>query len=627
MLSDIDIQRASELNHIGVNFAKKGDYKNAEIKLQEALILYPDNIDSLFNLGVVIFRLNQNQEAIQIFKKILNKQLKDTSILEKTGSFLYNVGAINDAEIFFSRAIEINKNNSNLYFSLANISYNQKKVQNAEVYYKKTLDLMPDFKDAIVSLANLYKDLKKYNEAIEYYKKAIELDPKNPLIVDQLYHCLGIIADYKNISKWNNYLNKISNFNEYPFVNIYRKNDPEENLHTAINWSKKIKNSVKQRQYKYDLQKNKKIRIGYISNDFYQTHPVAHLIKELFTLHNRNLFEVYGYYYDVTLKDELGKIIESGFDKLTNITQLDFYEVSNIINKDNINILIDLKGYTNDSKMQIFALRPAPIQVTYLGFTGSTGADFIDYNIVDKILVPKETEKYYSEKLIYMPGCYQINSSRTLSNKKFSRADFSLPEESFVFVSFNGPLKINKETFECWMKILNQVPNSVLWLYDYGKYVEKNLKKEAKKSHIDPSRLIFSGYLPLEDHLRRLQLADLALDTFNYSGGATTSHSLWVGVPVITLPGKTYISRMSSSLVTHAGHPELVVNSKKEYINLATELANNPKKILLIRESLLRSRNTSLLFNTAKFVKDLEKAYFLIWEKYKKGLPPTTLNL
>ena len=277
--------------------------------------------------------------------------------------------------------------------------------------------------------------------------------------------------------------------------------------------------------------------------------------------------------------------------------------------------------------MQICALRPAPVQVTYLGFPGSSGADFFDYTIVDKTLVPKNNAKYYSEKLIYMPHSFQINSSRAISKNEYSRNSFGLPDKSFVFASFNGPLKINKETFECWMEILHNVPNSVLWLFKYGEFAEKNLRNEAKKYNIDSSRLIFSGYLPLEDHLKRHAFADLALDPFYYSGGATTSHALWMGLPVITLPGRTYISRMSASLLTNAGMVELIVKNKHEYVKLATDLATNPDRLMKIQRSLIENREYLPLFDTKRFVYDVEHAYKTIWKRYKSGLPPANVNI
>ena len=289
-----------------------------------------------------------------------------------------------------------------------------------------------------------------------------------------------------------------------------------------------------------------------------------------------------------------------------------------VIYNDVVDILVDLKGHTNGNRLGIMALKPAPISVTWLGFPGTTGASYIDYVIADDIVVPKKHQKYYTEKVLYMPNSYQPNDNeQKISDLRFKRQDLGLPEKGIVFASFNQSYKISSETFASWMKILKAVPNSVLWLYEKLDLASLNLKKEAKKRGVDPKRLIFAGNLPKEDHLVRLKSVDIALDTFTYNGHTTTSDCLWAGVPVITLKGNHFASRVSASLLTAIGLPELITNSQKEYEELAISLANSPKRLTAIRNSLFLNLKSKPLFDTIQFTKDLEKIYAKIHTRIK----------
>jgi predicted O-linked N-acetylglucosamine transferase (SPINDLY family) len=291
-------------------------------------------------------------------------------------------------------------------------------------------------------------------------------------------------------------------------------------------------------------------------------------------------------------------------------------EAAKKINEDGIDILIDLKGHTKDNRLEIMALKPAPIQITWLGFPGTTGSSFIDYIITDKIVTPPSSQKFYSEKFLYMPNSYQINyDKRKIQDAKFTRQDFGLPQKAFVFSSFNHTSKIDPETYFSWTNILNSVPNSVLWLLRSNKMAEKNLQKYAKTAGVNPNRIIFSDtVMPNEWHLARLKLSDLALDTFIYNGHTTTSDSLWAGVPVVTLLGKHFASRVAASLLTAVGLPELITHSQKEYENLAIKIANDNKLNARLKSKLISNKLTSPLFNTKLFVENLEKLYTKIYE-------------
>jgi predicted O-linked N-acetylglucosamine transferase (SPINDLY family) len=294
-------------------------------------------------------------------------------------------------------------------------------------------------------------------------------------------------------------------------------------------------------------------------------------------------------------------------------------EAAEKIFEDKIDILIDLTGYTADNRLEICAMRPAPIQITWLGFPGTSGGDFFDYIIVDKIIVPKKAAVFFSEKLIYLPHCYQINNEKIkISSKKYSRRDFGLPENSFVFACFNQAYKIDPVIFRIWMNILKKVPNSVLWLWEQNKETSVNLQKEAARYLIDPSRLVFTGRLPKEEHLSRIRLCDLGLDTRIYGGHTTTSDFLWAGVPVVTKLGNHFASRVCASLLNEVGLSELIAKDLNQYENMAVILAKDKNKLKQIKKKLNQEYLKTNLYNTKRFVKNLEEIYVKIWGNYLK---------
>ena len=293
------------------------------------------------------------------------------------------------------------------------------------------------------------------------------------------------------------------------------------------------------------------------------------------------------------------------------------------IYQDKVDILVDLIGYTKGNRMAIFACRPAPIQVRYLGFPGTTGADFYDYFVTDKIATPQDHAPYYSECFAYLPDCYQINdNTQAVSNKTWKKSDFGLPEKCFIFCSFNHAYKIDPSIFNTWMEILETVPQSVLWLLKANDPAVQNLKQEASLRNIDPGRLIFSDPLPKSEHLARLRLADLALDTITVNGHITTSDAIWAGVPVITRTGRHFISRVSTSILTGIGLPELITSNYEGYKELATHLAQNPDQLALIRHKIETNRSTKPLFDTPRFTRNLEKAFIEMMKRHTSGNPP-----
>jgi predicted O-linked N-acetylglucosamine transferase (SPINDLY family) len=362
--------------------------------------------------------------------------------------------------------------------------------------------------------------------------------------------------------------------------------------------------------------------VGYFSADFHN-HATGYLMAEFFELHDKSQFELVGFSFGPITNDGMRQRLEKSFDQFIEVGSRSDIEIAQLSRDLNIDIAVDLKGFTQDSRTGIFAHRPAPIQVNYLGYPGAMVADYIDYIIADKTLISPELQSCYLEKVVYLPDSYQVNDrKRLISERQFTRQELGLPEGSFVFCCFNNNYKILPATFEGWMRILKAVEGSVLWLFQDNSWAVENLKKEAEKQGITADRLVFAERLPLPEHLARHRQANLFLDTFPYNAHTTTSDALWVGLPVLTLMGQSFASRVAASLLNAIGLPELITFTQKEYEALAIELATNPKKLVDIKLKLARNRLNAPLFDTPLFTKNLEAAYIKMMEQYQADLQP-----
>jgi predicted O-linked N-acetylglucosamine transferase (SPINDLY family) len=364
-----------------------------------------------------------------------------------------------------------------------------------------------------------------------------------------------------------------------------------------------------------------RIKVGYVSPDF-RSHAVGTLIRELFGHHDRESFEVFAYSL-VSREDNVTRAIREGVDHYRDIATRSPEVAAQTVHEDGIHILIDLAGYTTHSKTELFALRPAPVQAHYLGYLDTMGADFLPYLIADEQVVTPDMEASFRESVVYMPVPFFVTSKMEDSGRAFSRSECGLPEEGFVFCCMNNQRTINPEVFDAWVRILTAVPESVLWLYDRDNVGgQANLKKAAIQRGIDPDRLVFAESVSHGDYIARYRLADLFLDTFVYSAGATAVGALQAGVPVLTRPGETMLNRMGSSIIMGAGLPELVTRSTDEYVQTAIDLANDQQRLNHMRDHLLLNRENLALFDTARWVKHFETALKLMWEDFLSGRGP-----
>jgi len=367
--------------------------------------------------------------------------------------------------------------------------------------------------------------------------------------------------------------------------------------------------------------KHPKIRIGYFSADF-REHPLAYLTAELYELHDRNDFEIHAFSYGPDTKDEMNLRIKAGVDHFHNVQSFSHKEMALLVRSLEIDIAVDLGGFTHDARTDVFAMSAAPIQLSYIGYLGTMGADYYDYLIADPIMIPKESQKYYAEKIVYLPS-FQVNDSKDLPPEiTLTRKDVGLPEEGFVFCCFNTTYKITPTIFDSWARILDAVKDSVLIVYANNELSKINLTKEIVKRGVKAERLIFGDTVKRPDYLARYRTADLFLDTHPYNAGTTASDALKMGLPMITYLGNSYQARMGASILTSINLPELITNSLEEYEALAIELATNPSKLKAIKDKLTSNLSTAPLFDTKRFTKNLESAYTQMYERSQKGLEP-----
>ena len=369
-----------------------------------------------------------------------------------------------------------------------------------------------------------------------------------------------------------------------------------------------------------------RIRLGYFSGD-YRNHPVSMLLAEMLETHDRSRFEVSGFSFGPGAQDGMGRRIEGAFERFFDVRMISDADIVRRARSLELDIAVDLGGFTDGGRPAVFALRAAPLQVSYLGYLGTLGSDYMDYLIADATIVPPEYRQHYAEKILYLPSYQANDSKRLISTRRFSREELGLPPTGFVFCCLNAGYKITPASFDSWMRILSQVPGSVLFLIAENEVAERNLRQQALQRGVGAERLVFGKRLPVAEYLARYRSADLFLDTLPYNAGTTASDALWAGLPVLTRRGESFAARIAASLLSAIGLPELIATTEQHYESLAIELAREPARLADLTAKLNRNRLSTPLFDTPRFTRHLEHAYALILERQLRGLPPDHIHV
>ena len=584
-------------------------------KIKEAKNLYLKLLKSkyqsyeiFFNLGFIEKNQKNYREAIKYLTKAksFSKENNLNLLFGLVNSYI-SLKDIKGARLILDEAINNNPKSDLLIFNYAKLEEDLLNSQKAIKLYEKGLKLNTENYKALSNLAGLYQKTERYSDAIEIYKKAIKLQPQIAHLKLSLLTCKSFACDWSEPEYVRDTLNEIDNLEQEicPFDLLYLEDNPSNNLKKAKHF---FESKYKRVSQNISYTPKKKIRVGYFSADF-RKHALMYLLKGLFELHDKEQFDVYAYSLS-SKEDELTDELKRNVNVFRNISEISDEKAAFIARKDSLDIAVDLMGYMKKRGLSIFSLRVAPIQISYLGYPGTTGSDGIDYLIADKIVIPDKFRKFYSEKVIYMPNCYQCNdSNRKTSKKEFTKTELGLPVNAFVFACFNANNKITSVEFDIWMRLLKKFKNSVLWLYKSNDYSEINLKKESENRGVESSRIIFAHMLSNEEHLSRIKCADLFLDTFNFNAHTTASDALWSGVPVITKQGKSFPARVCSSLLTSLGLEELIVQDNEEYEDKAYSIATNRIYLEDLKNRLNQSRTKSSLFDTKRFTGNLEEIF------------------
>lgn len=645
-----------------INFAHSANqqrqFATAVRWCNQALHLVPELPEAWYNLGIAYQGLGKKQEALHALERARAGTFTSADAQNSIGLQLVELGAYPQAEQCLNRSIELAPNFSYAHSNLGKLREKQGLIPEAEFSFRAAIQAQPSLAPAYVNLAGILNIQHRHDEAAEACRKAIDLDATIPeawnnrgnalkelhrldealasynkafLLKPEIEFLFGAILHTRmRLCNWEGFAESVGRLITdvsqeklvtYPFVLLGILDSPDLHRLAARTYANAEFKKWNAPGPVTNRSPDRKIRVGYFSPDF-RNHAVSFLIAELFELHDRSRFEVYGFSFGPVANDDMHQRVSAAFDGFIDIRGMSDPAVASLSRELGIDIAVDLCGYTTDSRTGIFAERAAPIQVNYLGYIGTMGADFIDYVIADKIVIPPESQSHYTEKVAYLPHSYQVNDSkRKISDRQFTRQELGLPDEGCVFCCFNNNYKILPKTFDGWMRIMKAVEGSVLWLLEDNPTAAMNLRNEAERRGVGSKRLVFARRVPPEDYLARYRAADLMLDTFPYNAGTTASDALWAGLPVLTCMGKSFVSRMAASLLSAIHLPELIAHTQQEYEARAVELATHPDRLREVKDKLERNRLTTPLFDTKSFAKHIEAAYLAMYGRYEAGLP------
>jgi len=591
-LSDV-VQRAPRkgaCHRLGYCHLALGDFNAAEELLRREIAAHPDLVDAHNALGVALINQGRPHDALAVFLEAARLDPRSATA------------------------------NNNVANALGDLGRNEE----ALPYLQKVIEANPELADAHHNLGMALQRLKRHEEAVASLEEALRLAPR------MAYTLSSLVWNELAICKWDGLAAHVDALRTQvrrgeiaaePFVLIAVSPSAEEHRLCA---ERHVREKLPRRtplwqgsRYRHD-----RIRLAYLSADYCE-HATAYLAAGLFERHDRARFEVIGVSYGHDDRSPMRQRLTRAFDRFVDVHSRGDEETARLLREMEVDIAIDLKGYTSGARPGILSYRPAPVQASYLGFPGTMAAPFIDYILADRFVLPEKHQPDYSEKVVYLPDSYQVNdAARAIAERIPTRAQAGLPHNAFVFCCFNNSYKIMPSMFEVWMKLLREIPESALWLLEDNREASQSLQHCAQASGVDPARLVFAARLAPPEHLARHRLADLFLDTLPYNAHTTASDALWAGLPVLTCAGHTFAGRVAGSLLGAVGLAELVTQNLRDYETLALKLARAPALLAQVRGRLERNRSTAALFDAERFRRHIEAAYQMIWETSQRGERP-----
>jgi predicted O-linked N-acetylglucosamine transferase (SPINDLY family) len=626
-------------------YQRQGKLEQALTAAKTAIKLDGQDAQAYFQLGRILYHLDRLALAVESYQNCISLDPKNVSAHNDLAIALQNLGNLSDAKSILLQSISLEKINPHAFNNLGSVYLDLGQLKQAEKNFRLAISLQPNYSEAHNNLGSVFFSLGKLDEAERYFSEALKIQPDN---LTTIYN-LGVVSEKKmqpenalkyyeriylvapnydyligamihvkmRLAIWDDLDNHLKTVTKSilkgersckPFATHSLIGDPKiQKVASEIYWHSIIKTKNTDTEFS-PYKDHGRIKIGYFSPDF-KNHPVTHQTAGLYSQHDRSHFEVHAFFLGTTEPDIYTNHVKSSVDHFHDVGALCNEDIVTLSRSLEIDIAIDLAGFTEGCRPKIFALSVAPIQIGYIGFLGTMGSKIYDYIISDRTIITEDNKQHYSEKIVYLPS-YQVNDSRPIKiDQLLDNSYFNIPQEAFVFCCLNSVYKITPHIFDSWSRILQQVDSSVLLLHSDNDTAKANLKTEIRKRGINPDRLIFAGFLHREQYMARYQYVDIFLDTMPYNGGATASDALRMGVPVITCLGNSFSSRMCASLLKNIGLPELISTSPVQYEEIAIDLACNPTKLLSIKDKLRNVTLSSQLFDTQLFARNLEKAF------------------
>ena len=615
-------------NNLGTVLKDQSLLDEALAAFENAIKLKPEYAEAFYNGGTVLQQQARLEEALTAYGHAVELRRDYADAVNNAGIVLQELGRAGEAVELYRRLLELMPAHADACNNMGTALMAEGRADEAQLAFEQALTHRSDFPEAFYNLGNARRELGNLAEAIAAYRNALRLRPDYADAFSQLiYH-------RAQACEWDNYQADQERLVDMvrhgvrvpPFYLLSTPASASDQLLCAQQWIGSIRPTRKAVFEHEASAESGRIRLGYLSGDFHQ-HATAQLMAELFERHNRDRFEVVAYSYSPDDKSPMRVRLISAFDRFVDIRTLSHREAAERIHADKVDILVDLKGYTHHARPAISAYRPAPVQVSYLGYPATMGADFIDYIIVDPFVVPASQQPFFSERLVHLTCSYQVNDRRREVASTRTRKDWGLPTEGLVLCSFNNSYKISPVFFDIWMRLLRSVPGSVLWLLETNALVKGNLRLEAEKRGVDSRRLVFAPVVASAEHLGRHRHADLFLDTLPCNAHTTASDALWAGLPVLTCSGGTFAGRVAGSLLTAIGLPELITESLEEYEQTALALARDPQRLIALRQKLEIIRDASALFDLPKLTTNIEAAYTRMWQAWLSRQTPAAFSI
>lgn len=650
---------AAESYFLGAAYIQLGRDSDARSCFEQVLETEPNRAEALMGLGAALRALGQLDDAIIHFQRATNVQPNDSIAHLNLGTALQDDGRLEEARSSFLRAVQINPQlpEGHCYLGsvlatlgekhaavsafqraitlrpayviahtfLANTQHEIGEREQALKSYATAIKLNPKFAEAHYGAGLTLKDLGRREESIAALTRTLELDPTHELARAQRLYQQAQICDWAAMSSDMLTLDRLGIDRAVsPFALLALDGDPHRQALRAKRYAQTHLN--RPAASAGTPPPSERIRIGYFSADF-RNHAMMQVLAQMFEFHDRTRFETHAFSFGTKASDSMTVRVSAAFEHFHDVRHLSDREIAAAARASSLDIAVDLMGYTSGSRSLIFAYRAAALQMSYLGYPGTMGAEHLDYLIADRAIIPPNTRAHYCERIIYMPNSYQVSDTTRTIDPTPSRLELNLPETGFVFCCFNNTHKIGPAEFDIWMRLLRRVAESVLWLVGTNASAEANLRKEAAARNVDPARIIFAQRAPTNQHLARQQAADLFLDTFNYNAHGTANDALWAGLPILTKPGQSFPSRVGASVLSGVGLPELIAANEADYERIAFELATQPERLSELKRRLIANRASAPLFDTPLFTRHLEAAFDQAHRRRLAGLPPADLDL